>query len=95
MPAKKSIISILFFLSILIAAPVNANELDQAKAQGQVCEQNDGFLRAKAGAPGNIKNLVQKINAKRKDAYAKIAKKNGIDAGQVGILTAEKLKPKC
>ena len=81
------IVSALFLTSV----PLQAADLGKAKANGQVCEQTNGFLRAKSGAPGDVKSMVNNINAQRKAEYERIAKKNNVSREQVGKLTAEKV----
>lgn len=72
-----------------------AASLDQAKSQGMVCEQPTGYLRATGSATGDVKAMVQDINAKRKAEYSRIAGEHGVSPDQVGKLTAQKLNPKC
>ena len=83
-----------FFILILALAlvhPVAAADLGTAKASGQVCEQSDGYLRANAGAPGDVQDMTRNINAKRKSEYDKIAKRNKVTLDQVAKLTAGKV----
>ena len=81
------IIIIALFLTVSVAA---AN-VGQAKNKGQACEQRNGYLRATAGAPGDVQALVKSVNAKRKAQYTNIANKNGVAVEQVAKLTAQKL----
>ncbi len=83
--------SIVIILALLVAAPASAANLGAAKAGGQVCEQTSGYLRANAGAPGDVQEMVNNINAKRRAEYEKIAAKNQVTVGQVAKLTAEKV----
>lgn len=84
---------ILFTLILAIAFvyPSAAADLGAAKASGQVCEQTNGYLRANAGAPGDVQEMTRNINAKRKAEYDKIATKNKVTLDQVARLTAEKV----
>ena len=84
---------ILFTLILAIAFvhPSAAADLAAAKASGQVCEQTDGYLRANAGAPGDVQEMAKNINAKRRAEYDKIARKNQVTLDQVARLTAEKV----
>ncbi len=51
--------------------------LDEAKNQGLVGEQPNGYLEAvKPDAPAEIRALVADINAKRRQKYQEIAGKN-------------------
>ena len=75
----------------LVAAGAYAADLGQAKAQGLVGERADGYLQVmNAGAPGDVKQMVDSINAQRRAAYADIARKNKVSPEQVGRLTAPK-----
>jgi uncharacterized protein YdbL (DUF1318 family) len=76
---------------LLLAAPVTAAYVGEAKTKGHACEQIDGYLRAKANVPGNVEALVNDVNAKRKEQYARIATKNGVAVDQVAKLTAQKV----
>jgi len=78
-------------IALLLAVPVSAADVGETKAKGHACEETNGYLRATANAPGDIKALVKNINAKRKEQYAKIATKNDVAVDQVAKLTAKKL----
>ena len=78
-------------VTLLLAAPASAADVGEAKAKGQACEQTNGYLRATGSAPGDVKTLVENVNAKRKDQYTKIATKNRVAVDQVAKLTAQKL----
>ena len=78
-------------LSLLIAAAAHADPLDDAKASGTVGERTDGMLGlVKADAPADVQALVQSVNAKRKQSYASIAKKNGTTPQAVALLAGQK-----
>ena len=81
------------FLGIwLLAMPVSAADLAQAKAAGQVGEQLNGLLGlVDSGAPADVKALVDSINAQRLAEYKRIAAKNGVPAEEVARLTAQKV----
>ena len=78
-------------IAFLLATPVFAANVGEAKAKGHVCEQTDGYLRATANALTGAKTLVKNVNAKRKEQYAAIATKNGVAVDEVAKLTAQKL----
>jgi len=79
-------------LLVAVAPSARADELDSAKAAGQVGERPDGFLGVvNAGAPPAIQQLVANINAKRKAKYAEIAKQNGTAVDAVAALAGGKL----
>lgn len=80
-------------LLLLVAVPgAQANELDSAKAAGQVGERPDGYIGlVDANAPPAVKQLVDSVNAKRKAEYTRIAKQNGTAVDAVAALAGAKL----
>lgn len=73
------------------AAAASADSLDDAKSAGYIGEQRNGMLGlVDSKAPSDVKALVETVNAKRKDAYAAIAKKNGTSLSTVAALAGEK-----
>ena len=61
-------------LLLCIALPAAAQSLDQAKAAGQVGERIDGFVGVvDANAPGDVRAMVDRVNAERRQKYAGIA----------------------
>jgi uncharacterized protein YdbL (DUF1318 family) len=80
------------FLVLAAAPSARAEDLDAAKAAGQVGERPDGYLGAvSANAPPAIQQLVADVNAKRKLKYAEIAKQNGTAVDAVAALMGAKL----
>ena len=74
------------------ALPSAALDLDAARQQGLVGEQSDGYVGAVSASPSaEVEALVTEVNAKRRAAYAEIAKKNGTAPEAVGVLSAQKL----
>jgi uncharacterized protein len=81
----------LLFLG-LAAAPALAAALDDAKAAGQVGEKIDGFVGVvDAGAPSDVRALVDRINAERAAKYAEIAQKQGTAVDAVAKIAGQKL----
>ncbi|RCU45328.1 DUF1318 domain-containing protein [Corallincola luteus] len=77
-------------LALLLSASVFAAiTLDAAKSQGLVGEQLDGYLGVVV-ASDDVSALVTDINAKRQQAYAKIAKQNQLTLEQVAVLAGKK-----
>jgi len=72
-----------------------AADLGQAKDRGMVCELPTGYLKALGSATPDVRAMVNDINARRKQEYARIAQEHGVTPEQVGKLTAQKLTPKC
>ncbi|WP_341501950.1 YdbL family protein [Gallaecimonas sp. GXIMD4217] len=79
----------LALLPLLICAQAFALGLGEAKSQGLVGEQPDGYLGIVQSSP-QVVALVQDINAKRRQAYIEIARKNGVSLEQVAKLAGQK-----
>lgn len=80
----------IFLLFVLGSHACLALDLDTAKSQGLVGEQTDGYLGIVIPSP-EVEYLTTQINQQRREAYARIAKKNGISVDKVGRLAARKL----
>ena len=78
-------------VSLLVALPAAANELDAAKAAGHVGEQIDGFLGVAPGAPSSAQGLVGRVNEKRAVHYGENAAKNQTNPSAVAARAGEKL----
>ena len=73
----------------LVAGIAFAADLKTAKDQGQVGEQNNGYLGfVKSDAPADVKALVNDINSRRKAQFAQIATKNGITEAEAAKVFA-------
>ncbi len=81
---------LLAFALLLDPTGVVANPLDDAKTQGLIGEQADGYVGA-VGTDGRVQSLVNDINAKRKAKYEEIAKKRGAPADAVAQIAGQKL----
>jgi uncharacterized protein YdbL (DUF1318 family) len=76
-------------LSVLPAA---AQSLDEAKAEGQVGERIDGYVGVvDANAPGDVRALVDQVNAERREKYAEIAAGRGTSVQAVAQIAGQKL----
>jgi len=74
------------------ALPAAAQSLDQAKAAGQVGERIDGYVGVvDANAGGDIRALVDEVNAERQAKYAEIAAERGISVQAVAQIAGQKL----
>ncbi|GAB6141635.1 YdbL family protein [Methylosoma difficile] len=77
---------------VLVALPIAAADLNQAKSAGLVGEQISGFLGlVKMDAPADVKAMVDSINAQRLAEYQRIANKNGVTSDTVAKLAAQKI----
>ena len=71
--------------------PSWAISLQEAKAQGYVGEQANGYLGlVKSGAPANVKALMNDINARRRQEYQSIAARNNTELNVVEALAGKK-----
>lgn len=85
---KKRIV--LAALITLIALPAFALDLHTARANGDVAEQPDGFIKAVKTSP-EVNTLVTEVNAKRLAEYSRISKQNGQPVDVVGKLAAPQI----
>jgi uncharacterized protein YdbL (DUF1318 family) len=73
------------------SGPTWAISLHEAKAQGYIGEQANGYLGlVKSGAPANVKALMNDINAKRRQEYQSIARRNNTELNVVEALAGKK-----
>lgn len=63
--------------------------LQEAKSQGLVGEQSDGYLGAVKGGGSEVKGLIDDINSKRKQTYRDIAKRNNTSLDAVEALAGK------
>ena len=82
---------ITFFVFLLMAGSVYAVTLQEAKSQGLVGEQRDGYVGlVTEDAPAEVVALVRQVNEERRERYAEIARENGITMAQVTSLAYER-----
>lgn len=79
----------LSFMMVFITNAAWALSLDDAKKQGLVGEQPNGYLGAVSATP-DVQALVSDINNQRKEEYKNIAQKNGTTIAAVEALAGEK-----
>lgn len=73
------------------SAPVFSATLEQAKSQGLVGEQANGYLGIVAtNVPADVKALVADINQRRKSEYQGIAQRNNASLEAVEALAGKK-----
>lgn len=81
----------LALLGLLLASPVWAITLQEAKNRGLVGEQHDGYVGLVIGnAAAEVRELVRAVNDERRRRYQQIARDNGIAVGQVAALAGER-----
>jgi uncharacterized protein YdbL (DUF1318 family) len=76
-------------LTLLMALPAVALDLDAAKSAGLVGETNTGYIAA-IKPSAEVDALVASINSQRKVYYQEIATKNGISLQAVEVRAGEK-----
>lgn len=88
-------------LSPALSAPAFAQTssaksiVDNAKSQRLVGERIDGYLGLVTGfVSPDIQSAVNEINIRRKSAYTKLARDQGVEIGVIARLTGEKLVAK-
>lgn len=90
----KQIKNILTFATLLLSLVMTpaawAISLDDAKNQGLVGEQLNGYLGAVKSTP-EVNALVKKINSKRREAYAETARNAGVEINIIELRIGERL----
>lgn len=81
--------TLISFIFMVLASPAFALNLKEAKTQGLVGEQLNGYLGVVKEATG-VKALVDDVNKRRKAKYQELAKKNNIDLATVAKLAGNK-----
>ncbi|GGK54763.1 YdbL family protein [Amphritea balenae] len=86
----KTILTFATLLLSLMVTPVWAIGLNDAKQQGLVGEQLNGYLGIVKNT-ADAKSLTKSINTKRRAAYAEKARKAGVDINVIEIRIGERL----
>lgn len=82
-------IAIVLFLIFFSVSTAFALSIDQAKQQGLVGEQLDGYIGA-VKPSSEVNKLVAEINRERRAKYQAISEKNGTTLQNVEILAGKK-----
>lgn len=78
-------------LGLLLAGPVWAITLQEAKEQGLIGEQRDGYVGLVVGnSAAEVRTLVREVNDERRRRYEQIASDNGITVEQVAAVAWER-----
>lgn len=80
-------------LALTIAAPVLALDLQQARAQGILTEQPDGYVKV-LKLSFEATKLAAEVNAARKAEYQRISKENGQPVDVVAKIAAGEIAKK-
>lgn len=80
-------------LALSLSLPAFALSLDEAKSSGLVGERATGYLGIVTPSPdAELKNLVNRINAKRRALYEKRAEKAGVAVDIMELRTGQRLQ---
>ncbi len=90
---RLSLFAALALALTLAVAPASAQSLDQLRKSGAVGERFDGFAVARQGG-ASARTIVDQVNAKRRQIYAKRASQQGVSVGQVGRVYAKSIMGK-
>ena len=83
--------SVLLALFLLLGAQAHAIDLETAKADGLIGERADGYLGIVVDeAPADVVELVDSVNAKRRQRYQQIAERNQIELADVEARAGQK-----
>jgi uncharacterized protein YdbL (DUF1318 family) len=74
----------------MIAQPLLALSLEEAKTQGLVGERNNGYLGLVDSGNREAQALANDINKKRRQAYQDISRRDGAKLSEVESLAGEK-----
>jgi uncharacterized protein YdbL (DUF1318 family) len=88
-PLRRLGCGILVTLLLACAPAAWAITLQEAKQQGLVGEQRDGFLGSVSAASAAVSELIAQVNRERRARYEQIARENGIALQQVQTLAAK------
>lgn len=79
--------------ALTVSNPVMALDLQQARAQGIIAEQPDGYVKVVKDSPEAAK-LAAEVNAARKAEYQRISSENGQAVDVVAKIAAETIAKK-
>lgn len=85
---KRTLALALFAATVMFAGSAFALDLAQARAQGIVGEKLDGYIGSVTGS-AEANAVVNDVNNRRREEYAKISKQNGQPVSVVGKVAAE------
>ncbi|MFT7471794.1 MAG: hypothetical protein ACI8XU_001690 [Kiritimatiellia bacterium] len=89
---KKAISKTLLLACMLLLVPMSfALTLQEAKNEGLVGEQRDGYVGlVMDSAPADVMALARDVNNQRRELYQQIATQNNLTVEQVAALAFEK-----
>lgn len=78
-------------LTLLASSQLSAISLEQARAQGVVCEGNNGLLVAQGSASADVQQLISSVNSQRQQEYQSIQQSNGSNMSDVMSIAAQQI----
>lgn len=84
---------LLLLLCNISVSQAFALDLQQAREQGVIAEQPDGFIRALANSD-EVEQLVAQVNAARLAEYQRISQEKGQPVSVIGKIAAEEIARK-
>ncbi len=93
MKKSKLFYSFLILSALILAEPVMALDLQQARSQGIIAEQANGYVTVIKNSPEATK-LANEVNAARTQEYQRISKENGQPVDVVAKIAAGEIARK-
>ncbi|WP_051432077.1 YdbL family protein [Rhodovibrio salinarum] len=85
----------LALVSFGASTPAEAASLDELRADGVIAERWDGYVEVRVGTPpAEAQQVVERINAERRQVYEKRAQQQGVTPESVGKVYAPKILEK-
>ncbi|MDO6592523.1 YdbL family protein [Neptuniibacter sp. 1_MG-2023] len=89
----RNFIALFALMLSIIATPVWAISMDDAKSQGLIGERSNGYIGVVTSTPSaGLRSLVDSINNKRREAYTKRAAKAGVERSVFEIRMGQRLQ---
>jgi uncharacterized protein YdbL (DUF1318 family) len=80
-------------LTFLVASPAMALDLQQARSQGIIAEQPNGYITVVKDSP-EARSLVHEVNYARQQEYQRISEQNGQPIDVVAAIAAQQIAEK-
>jgi uncharacterized protein len=88
---RRSMLMASLLFAAFLTQPAFAITLQEAKEQGLVGEQRDGYLGAvTSSVSAEVRAIIDNVNTQRRERYQQIARQNNIEVRQVAALAYEK-----
>lgn len=97
MPSRRTVLALLAGIALAAGLPgiAAAKGLDQYRAEGVIAERYDGYVELRTNdAPGEAKQIVDQVNAKRRQVYQKRAEQQDVSVEAVGKVYAKQILEK-